>query len=339
MFAAVGARRRTPFEQPCAVRRDAARDVHDAIWRKFAQKSRRPRGYPPLRYGDAMRDATLLPHGSQPGRGPAPSVPPTQRPAPQADPGSAPPEARGHGTLEDLPAPAQPADRTDPDRTDPDHADLDHADPDPAPAPPEAAGVPAGRGRRTLTRADWIGAALDALARDGLRAVAVEPLAERLGATKGSFYWHFRDRGALLEAAVAQWESTGTDEVLGRLAQIADPAERHRAALTEAGPESRDTRIMLALLWNADHTVIGPAVERILRKRMAFSLRLRGELGADGPQSKAAALHAYTVVLGMQMLRRAVPGMIPECGTPEEFVSCVGSLLAQPDALAFPGLA
>src|SRR5437016_3886063 len=69
----------------------------------------------------------------------------------------------------------------------------------PRPIPPEPAHGPALHGhpapprprdRRTLTRADWIGAALDALARDGLRAVAVEPLAERLGATKGSFYWH-----------------------------------------------------------------------------------------------------------------------------------------------------
>src|SRR5580698_4207172 len=68
------------------------------------------------------------------------------------------------------------------------------------------------RERRTLTRADWIGTAVEALARDGLRAVAVEPLAERLGATKGSFYWHFRDRNALLQAAVEHWEATVIDE-------------------------------------------------------------------------------------------------------------------------------
>src|SRR5580698_155106 len=66
--------------------------------------------------------------------------------------------------------------------------------PFPQPSISGAAGRAPSRERKTLTRADWIATALDAMARDGLRAVAVEPLAERLGATKGSFYWHFRDR-------------------------------------------------------------------------------------------------------------------------------------------------
>src|SRR5579863_2413326 len=57
----------------------------------------------------------------------------------------------------------------------------------PLPRDRAAAAAPAAqparpRERRTLTRADWIGTAVEALARDGLRAVAVEPLAERLGA-------------------------------------------------------------------------------------------------------------------------------------------------------------
>jgi AcrR family transcriptional regulator len=256
---------------------------HDAVFPKFAQKSLRPRGYPPLRYGDAMRDATLLPYGSQPGYSTAHTVPPNPRLAPQ-------------------PGQSRP------------------------------------RERRTLTRADWIGAALDALARDGLRAVAVEPLAERLGATKGSFYWHFRDRGALLEATVEHWETVGTDEVLGGLDEIADPAERHRAALAHAAQDSRDSRIFLALIWNADHAMIGPAVERILRKRMDFSLRLRTELGADVAEARSAMLHAYSVVLGLQLLRRAVPGMVPECSAPEDFMAYVGSLAQEAVSLAFPGL-
>ncbi|MGH3388225.1 MAG: TetR family transcriptional regulator, partial [Actinomadura sp.] len=40
-----------------------------------------------------------------------------------------------------------------------------------------------------LSRADWANAALEAIAEGGLAAVAIEPLATRLGTTKGSFYW------------------------------------------------------------------------------------------------------------------------------------------------------
>ena len=51
--------------------------------------------------------------------------------------------------------------------------------------------------RITLTAANWAEAALDAIAENGIEAVAVEPLARRLGVTKGSFYWHFTHREAL----------------------------------------------------------------------------------------------------------------------------------------------
>jgi AcrR family transcriptional regulator len=42
--------------------------------------------------------------------------------------------------------------------------------------------------------------------RGGVEAVAVEAIAVKLGVTKGSFYWHFRDRSDLLEGLLRCWE-------------------------------------------------------------------------------------------------------------------------------------
>src|SRR3546814_7480606 len=67
-----------------------------------------------------------------------------------------------------------------------------------------AAEKPERKGR--LSAEDWAQAALDLIAEHGVAAVAVEPLARRLGVTKGSFYWHFQSRDALLQAALARWE-------------------------------------------------------------------------------------------------------------------------------------
>jgi len=252
---------------------------------QFAQKSRSPRGYPLLRYGDAMRDS-ILASAPAPGSGS-----PNQRPGQ--------PE-QGHAPLLGHPGRVRP------------------------------------RERKTLTRADWTGAALDALARDGLRAVAVEPLAERLGATKGSFYWHFRDRNALLEAAVAHWERTATDELIDRLETIPDAPERAQAVLGWVAESDRDMQIFMVLLWNADHPVIGPAINRILTKRMAFSLRMREESGEDAEQARVSMMHAYSVLLGLQMLRRAAPQLVPEGGTPEGLHEYVASLIRQAVGIHLP---
>ena len=57
-------------------------------------------------------------------------------------------------------------------------------------------------GHQQLGRHDWVDAALRALTVGGLASLSVERLATELGATKGSFYWHFKDRAALIEATL-----------------------------------------------------------------------------------------------------------------------------------------
>ena len=201
------------------------------------------------------------------------------------------------------------------------------------PATPAAPARP--RERRTLTRADWIAHRRRGAGRDGLRAVAVEPLAERLGATKGSFYWHFRDRNALLQAAVEHWEAH-RDRRADRPARgdrrPARAAPRdHGAGPTNSAP--KDIKIFLVLLWNADHPVIGPAIDRIVRKRMAYSQRLREQAGLAPDQAERSALHSYSVWLGLQLLRQAVPGMVAEELTGESLSDYVAQIGRQASGL------
>jgi AcrR family transcriptional regulator len=54
---------------------------------------------------------------------------------------------------------------------------------------------------------DWIKAGFARLSEVGIEGVRVELLARDVHATKGSFYWHFRDRNDLLERMLARWES------------------------------------------------------------------------------------------------------------------------------------
>jgi len=75
-----------------------------------------------------------------------------------------------------------------------------------------------------LQSGDWIRAAFARLAQDGIDAVRVEVLARDLHVSKGSFYWHFRDRDELAGAMLEQWDE---DERAWLAAAVAD---EHSAA-------------------------------------------------------------------------------------------------------------
>jgi len=68
-----------------------------------------------------------------------------------------------------------------------------------------AQSTPKKKERSTLSAGDWEQQALVLIAEKGIRAVAIESLARRMGVTKGSFYWHFPNRDALLEQSLLRW--------------------------------------------------------------------------------------------------------------------------------------
>ena len=90
------------------------------------------------------------------------------------------------------------------------------------------------RPRKRLTRQDWIDAALQLLSEAGIGAVSVEPLAERLGITRGSFYHHFADREDLLRALLGHWAKNWTYDVRDQLAALGLDAGTMLLALMRA---------------------------------------------------------------------------------------------------------
>src|SRR5690606_29277331 len=109
-----------------------------------------------------------------------------------------------------------------------------------------------------LSADDWAHAALELIAEQGVASVAVEPLARRLGVTKGSFYWHFPSREALLVAALEHWEQVEQQEVFGQLEAIPNPGQRLRALFDLVAHEARSHIIYSELLKALDHPVVRP---------------------------------------------------------------------------------
>jgi AcrR family transcriptional regulator len=152
----------------------------------------------------------------------------------------------------------------------------------------------------------WIDAAFDALADGGLDAVAVEPLGARLGVTKGSFYWHFRDRAALVEALVETFESRGADTPIRELHRVDDPRERLRQLFRLALGRPDQLRAERALL-TAQDPLVTATIERVHQKRRAFLERCYRELGLPAAEARHWAATAYASFIGAVVLSQEAP--------------------------------
>jgi AcrR family transcriptional regulator len=167
--------------------------------------------------------------------------------------------------------------------------------------------------RKRLTAQDWTAAALAALARGGISAVAVEPIAASLGATKGSFYWHFASRDALLDAALLEWERTDTDDVITLVENEPDLHRRLRRLLAVAlGDAGRPgDRVELALQSTARHPLVASVLARVTARRLGYLTDLFGELGFTPDEARQRSLLAYTAYLGHAQLAHATPDAAP----------------------------
>ncbi|MEO7433822.1 MAG: TetR/AcrR family transcriptional regulator [Dokdonella sp.] len=153
-----------------------------------------------------------------------------------------------------------------------------------------------------LSAADWEHAALAMLAESGLAAVAVEPLARRLGVTKGSFYWHFATREALIQSAVERWESEDETFISEVMSSVGDPRERVRELIRQVSLRRPSHAVFAALLKSIDLPLIRPSIERILERRIAFVTGVFHQAGFDETTAANRARLAFSAYVGFVQL-------------------------------------
>jgi AcrR family transcriptional regulator len=168
------------------------------------------------------------------------------------------------------------------------------------------------RGRPPKTTAeDWERAALGAIADGGIAAVSVEALATGLGATKGSFYWHFANREALVAAALRRWEVEHTQALAQYLETVPDPMERLRYVVPGALAEERGSAVALTLLADAVDPAVRATVQRVTERRITLLERAFADLGFGATEARRRAQTAYALYLGTAALRRGAPQSAP----------------------------
>lgn len=174
-----------------------------------------------------------------------------------------------------------------------------------------------------LSAEDWADAALWSLA-EGVEALSVERLARGLGVTKGGFYWHFKDRADVLQAALARWEQVATTDIIQRLEALPDPRERLRQLLSltfELGPHGK---IEVAIVAGASADPrIQPVLARVSQRRIDYLVKLYRALGLPAREARNQALLAYSTYVGLLHLAIASPEALGSSRARAEYVQHV----------------
>jgi AcrR family transcriptional regulator len=157
-----------------------------------------------------------------------------------------------------------------------------------------------------LGRQDWIRAGLAVLAESGVEAVRVEPLAKRMKVSKGSFYWHFKDRNDLLDAILAEWVEIDTSSVMAQVNQLdADPKTKLlrllELAIADDGltPGLEDGSIESAIrAWATSDPKIEAVLAQVDQQRLNYTKSLFLEIGFSDVEALVRARLAYYSLVG-----------------------------------------
>ena len=154
-----------------------------------------------------------------------------------------------------------------------------------------------------LGRQSWLDAGLARLGSHGHEGLRVMAIAETLGVTKGSFYWHFRDHPEYLAALLDEWERSHTQQVIDQVESAGGaPAAKLRQLLAvtlAADPSS--TQAIRA--WGRVDATVASAVWRVDEKRLAYTAGLLEALGWAPDQAATLASWSYAALIGHFALR------------------------------------
>jgi AcrR family transcriptional regulator len=147
-------------------------------------------------------------------------------------------------------------------------------------------------------------AGLVALAEGGPDAVRVEALAQRIGVTKGGFYWHFRDRNALLAEMLDEWERSTTDDIIERVESEGGSA-RGKLRRTFALTSSLETPFAVDLAvrtWSRRDRSIARRLRRVDNRRMDYLRSLFSTFCADPVDVEIRCMLSFSLLLGDHLI-------------------------------------
>lgn len=136
--------------------------------------------------------------------------------------------------------------------------------------------------QRTLSREEWLDAALEVVSRQGGAKLRIDALVRQVGVTKGSFYWHFKNRDDFVRCLIDYWHERYTLTVSDHLDRIEGTPHEKLGILMDMVFVERLTRYDLAIRsWAAAYPELQPLVKRTDDHRLKYLRQLFAGIGFD----------------------------------------------------------
>jgi len=162
-----------------------------------------------------------------------------------------------------------------------------------------------------LDREDWINQGLRTLAEEGANALKVGPMAGRLGVSRGSFYWHFRDIGDFQAQLLRRWQERSTDQVIRDLEAAKGEPGRLKQLMKRAFADSR--RLDRAVRsWAAEDDAVARIVASVDGRRVAYLTKMLVAAGVEGRRARPRAAFLYWAYLGQAVVMDRRHSSIPD---------------------------
>lgn len=163
-------------------------------------------------------------------------------------------------------------------------------------------------GASKLSRNDWINAAMNVLSTGGIELVRIDNIAKKLKITRGSFYYHFKNRQELLQAILENWRVKATEAVIENLQKRSlDPLQQLTELVTlphrgKRSIEAASIEISLRT-WARRDPIAKAAVEEVDSYRIAYIERLFVEMDHSKQQAEDIAhlLYSYMVAASLMI--------------------------------------
>jgi AcrR family transcriptional regulator len=150
----------------------------------------------------------------------------------------------------------------------------------------------------TLTKEDWINTGWVLMANQGVAAVKIEVLARQLQVSKGSFYWHFKNRRELLEGILQRWEN----ETLWLIEQSQkEPTpEKQLIKMFALGEElcNQPDPETAIFIWANQEPAIQQRVRIVETKRVNYLNQLLQDYGFEPAEARHKAEIGYFAFMG-----------------------------------------